>query len=231
MIRTAYKILVASILFLLCGCAATLKPQLVYRAGAVVETLSATASLSISKGDQGMGSSGYLLYQRPGRMRLVILSPFGTTVMEAIMTGDQITIVNSSKGVAFTGRMADLPRKGEGDTWRHARWVMDTDPPGSSVRDGSLERVNSMGDKELVNFADGLVVSKSLANGDMVRYGDYELVNGVPLATEIIMDSHDGGRFRIKITEPEVNGELAAEAFLPRLDGLKVYPLSALQGP
>ena len=56
-------------------------------------------------------------------------------------------------------------------------------------------------------------------------------MNGVPLATEIVMDSHDGGRFRIRISEPEVNAELAPDAFSIRLDGLTGYPLSELQGP
>lgn len=231
MIRTGFHIFVVTALILINGCALVPKPPLVYQPGAVVETLSAAASLSISKGDQGMGSSGYLLYQRPDRMRLVVLSPFGTTIMEMIMVGDQVTIVNTSKGIAFIGRMEDLPRKGEGETWRHARWVMDIDPPGSSVRDGSVTRVNSFGLEEQVTYENGLVVSKSLANGDSVSYGDYELVNGVPLATEIVMDSHDGGRFRIKVTEPEVNSELSTEAFQARLDGLTVYPLAALQEP
>ena len=219
------------ILLMTYGCASIPKPLLSYQPGAVVETLSATASLSISKGGQGMGSNGYLLYQRPDRMRLVILSPFGTTLMEAIVTGKRITIISNSKGVAFSGNLEDLPRTGQGDTWRNARWVMDTDPPGSLVGNGSLERVNSMGDKEQVTFENGLVVSKSLTNGDMVRYRDYMLVNGVPLATEIIMDSHDGGRFRIKVSEPEVNAELAADAFKPHLDGFTMYPLSAMQEP
>ena len=178
-----------------------------------------------------MGSNGYLLYQRPDRMRMVILSPFGTTMMEAIVTGSRITIISNSKGEAFSGTLEELPLTGQGETWRNARWVMDTDPPGSFAGDGSLERVNSMGDKEQVTFENGLVVSKSLANGDMVRYRDYLLVNGVPLATEIIMNSHDGGRFRIKVTEPEVNAELAADAFIPHLEGLTLYPLSALQEP
>ncbi|MBC8019516.1 MAG: DUF4292 domain-containing protein [Verrucomicrobia bacterium] len=218
-------------LLLPCGCASAPKLPLVYQPGAVVDTLSATASFSISKGDQGMGSNGYLLYQRPDRMRLVILSPFGTTLMEAIVTGNRITIISNSKGEAFSGSLEELPRTGQGETWRNARWVMETDPPGSFVGDGSLERVNSMGAKEQVTFEKGLIVSKSLANGDMVRYRDYLLVNGVPLATEIIMDSHDGGRFRIKVTEPEVNAELAGDAFIPHLEGLKLYPLSALQEP
>jgi hypothetical protein len=178
-----------------------------------------------------MAGNGYLLYQRPDRMRMVILSPFGTTMMEAVVAGKRITIISNTKGEAFSGNLEELPRKGQGEIWRNARWVMETDPPGSFVGDGSMERVNSMGDKERVTFENGLVVSKSLANGDMVRYRDYLLVNGVPLAAEIIMNSHDGGRFRIKVTEPEVNAELAADAFIPHLEGMTVYPLSALQEP
>ena len=231
MTRYVFSALLTATLLLPCGCAFVQKAHLTYQPGAVVDTLSATASLSISKGEQGMGSNGYLLYQRPDRMRMVILSPFGTTMMEAIVTGDRITVVNNSKGVAFSGTLEELPRKGEGETWRHARWVMDTDPPGSFAGDGSRERTNSMGEREVVTYEDGLVVSKTLDNGDMVRYRDYILVNGVPLATEIIMDSHDGGRFRIKITEPEVNAELAVDAFIPRLDGMTVYPLAAMQEP
>ena len=231
MIRLTLSALLAVTLLLPCGCATFTTAQLTYQPGVVVDTLSATASLSISRGEQGMGSSGYLLYQRPDRMRLVILSPFGTTLMEAIVTANRITIINNAKREAFSGLLEDLPRIGQGGTFFHARWVMDTDPPGYFVGDGSQERVNSIGDRERVTFENGLVVSKTLDNGDMVRYLDYELVNGVPLASEIIMDSHDGGRFRIKLTEPEVNAELSPDAFSTRLEGLKVYPLSLLQGP
>jgi outer membrane lipoprotein-sorting protein len=227
--RFYISLLLIVILLLTCGCATFQKPPLAYRPGAVVETLSAEVSLSITRGEQGMGSNGYLLYQRPDRMRMIILSPFGTTIMEAVVTGDRISIINNSKRVAFSGYLEELPDVGEGGTWRHARWVMEMDPPGSFAGDGTVERVNSMGDKERVTFENGLVVSKSVTNGDMVRYLDYILVNGVPLATEIIMDSHDGGRLRIKVTEPEVNAELAADAFIPRLEGLKLYPLSVLQ--
>jgi outer membrane lipoprotein-sorting protein len=229
--RCIFSLLIVITLLLPCGCAFVPKPALTYQPGVMVETLSATASLSISKGDQGMGSNGYLLYQRPDRMRLVILSPFGTTLMEAIVTGSRITIISNTKGEAYSGTLEELPRTGQGETWRHARWVMDTDPPGTFAGDGSLERINSMGDRERVTFENGLVVSKTLDNGDMVRYRDYMLVNGVPLATEIIMNSRDDGRFRIKVTDPEVNAELAAHAFIPHLDGMTVYPLSALQEP
>jgi len=220
-----------SVLALIAGCAVfTPKPPLEYRPGAQVDTLSAAVSLSITKGEQGMGANGFLLYQRPDRMRVVILSPFGTTLMETVVAGEQVTVVDNSKGVAFRGMLSELPQQGEGDTWRQARWVMDVPSPGSSVRDGSVERTNGTGLQERVTFENGLVVAKSLSNGDEAHYNDYVVVNGVPVATEIIMYSRDGGRFRIKINEPEVNTGLAPEAFTPHLDNLTLYPLSALQG-
>ena len=217
------------LLLLMSGCALTPRVPLAYQAGTLVETLSAAASFSISKGEQGMSSNGYLLYQRPGRMRMVVLSPFGTTLLEAIVSGDMITIVNSSERVAFSGRLDELPDQGEGQTWRHARWVMDVDPPGAALKDGTLTRFNSLGEREQVVYQDGLVISKLLDNGDMARYGDYIVINGVPLATEILMDSSNGGHFRIRISEPEVNAELSPEAFIPNLDGFSILPLTDLR--
>lgn len=229
--RHIFLLSLMAALSLVSGCALFApKPPLEYRPGVQVDTLSAAVSLSITKGEQGMGANGFMLYQRPDRMRMVILSPFGTTLMETVVAGDQVTVVDNSKGVAFRGALAELPQQGQGETWRQARWVMEVPAPGSSLRDGSLERTGSMGLKERVTFENGLVVAKSLANGDEAHYNDYEVVNGVPLATEIIMYSHDGGRFRIKITEPEVNTELSPEAFTPHVDNLTLYPLSALQG-
>jgi outer membrane lipoprotein-sorting protein len=220
-----------SALSLVSGCAAiTPKPLPEYRPGAQVDTLSAAVSLSIKKGKQGMGANGFLLYRRPDRMRVVILSPFGTTMMETIVAGEQVTIVENSKGIAFSGLLAELPEQGNGDTVRQARWVMDVPIPGSSLRDGSVERTNNMGQKEQVTFENGLVVAKSLSNGDEAHYNDYVVVNGVPLATEIIINSHNGDRFRISISEPEVNTDLSPEAFTLHLDSLTLYPLSALKG-
>jgi outer membrane lipoprotein-sorting protein len=219
-------------LALVSGCAAfTPKKPLEYRAGAQVDSLSAAVSLSIKRGKQGMGANGFLLYRRPDRMRVVILSPFGTTMMETIVAGEQVTIVESSKGVAFSGLLAELPEQGNGDTVRQARWVMDVPIPGSSLRNGSVERTNNLGLKERVTFENGLVVAKSLPNGDEAHYNDYVVVNGVPLATEIIISSHNGDRFRISISEPEVNTDLSPDAFTPRLDSMTIYPLSALKGP
>ncbi len=212
----------------LAACATT-KPPVSYTPGARVNTLSTLVSLSVNKGDQGMGASGYLLYQRPDQMRMVILSPFGTTIMEVFLVGDNITIVDISKSIAFSGLIADLPEKGAGENWRHARLLMDIDGLDSGPKSGTMERISKAGLHETITFENGLVVSRRMPNGDEVIYNDYAIVNGVPLASEIIMHSESGGRFRIKISEPEVNGELSADAFSPKLDGLTIYPLEALQ--
>lgn len=213
---------------LLGACAAT-TPNLTYTAGARVETLSAPVSLSVSNGDQGMGASGYLLYKRPNRMRMVILSPFGTTIMEVFVTGDRITIVDIANSAAYNGLIADLPEDGEGRTWRNARWAMEIDVPDGGPRSGTLERVTRDGARETLTFENGLLTSRRLASGDEVTYGDYSVVNGVPLASEIIMYPSSGGRVRIKVSEPEVNAGLEPESFTPNLDGLAVYPLTALR--
>lgn len=213
---------------LLGACAAT-APILAHTAGARVETLSAPVSLSVSNGDQGMGASGYLLYQRPDRMRMVILSPFGTTLMEVFVAGDRITIVDIANSTAFSGPIADLPDKGEGKAWRNARWAMEMDAPDDAPRNGTMERVTRDGVQESLTFENGLLTARRLASGDEVTYGDYSVVNGVPLASEIIMYPASGGRVRIKVSDPEVNTVLAQESFTPNLAGLAVYPLTALQ--
>lgn len=221
---------IIAITLLASACAIIPKPPLEYLPGAVVETLSADVSLSVTNGDHGMGANGILLYRRPDRMRMVILSPFGTTLMDVFVSGDRITIVDSSKGEAYSGLISDLPSGEAGDTWRLIRWVLDVDPPASAVRNGGLVRKNSQGIWERVEFKDGLLVEKSLPGGDEIRYNDYVVVHGVPLATEIIMENKAGARFRVKINAPEVNIGLDPDAFTPRLDGLTLLPLAAIKG-
>jgi hypothetical protein len=224
------KNIIIAITLLVSACALAPKPPLEYLPGAVLETLSADVSLSVTSEDHGMGANGLLLYRRPDQMRMVILSPFGTTLMDVFVSGDRITIINRSQGEAYSGLVDDLPAGVEGDTWRLVRWVLEIDPPDGAVRDGGLLRRNRQGVWERVEFKNGLVVEKSLPGGDELRYNDYVVVNGVPLASEIIMVNRAGVRFRVKINEPEVNTELDPDAFTPRLDGLKLLPLSALKG-
>ena len=123
-------------LLLLTACATFATPPLDYRPGAVVETLSSAVSLSVHATDSSMGGSGYLVFRRPDQLHLVVLSPFGTTMMEAFALGDRITLIYPSRSTAYVGRFDELPDKGGLQGWRLMRWVMDADPR----EDNTVER-------------------------------------------------------------------------------------------
>jgi len=217
-------------LLLLTACATVPAPPLDYRTGAVVETLSSAVSLSIHAADSRMGGSGYLLFRRPDQLHLVVLSPFGTTMMEAFALGDRITLVYPSRTTAYIGSFDELPDKGGLQGWRLMRWVMDADAFGDMTLNGTVERTSKSGFSEKVTYENGLVTAKESSTGDHVQYRNYSVVNGVPLAGELDMRNGRGDRIRIVLDEPEVNTHINDAVFTPQLDGLTIIPLSAVQG-
>ena len=217
-------------LLLLSACATVPTPPLDYRPGAVVETLSSAVSLSIHAAESRMSGSGYLLFRRPDQLHLIVLSPFGTTLMEAFALGDRITLVYPSRATAYVGNFNELPEKGGLQGWRLMRWVMDADPSGELPLSGTVERVSKTGSSEKVTYENGLVAAKESSAGDQVQYRNYAVVNGVPLAMELDLRNDRGDRIRIVLDEPEVNTVLDDAVFTPQLDGLTIMPLSAIQG-
>ena len=217
-------------LLLLTACATMPTPPIDYRPGAVVETLSSAVSLSIHTNDSSMGGSGYLVYRRPDQLHLVVLSPFGTTMMEAFALGDRITLIYPTRSTAYVGRFDELPDKGGLQGWSLMRWVMDADPHADRHLSGAVERISKLGFSEKVTYENGLVASKESTAGDRVNYGKYSAVNGVPIAAELELRNGRDDRIRIVLDEPELNTPLDAAVFAPRLDGLTVMPLSAIQG-
>lgn len=217
-------------LLLLTSCATVTTPPVDYRPGAVVETLSSAVSLSIRTSDSSLGGGGYLVYRRPDQLHLVVLSPFGTTMMEAFAIGDRITLLYPSRSTAYVGRFDELPEKGGLQGWRLMRWVMDADPHEDHRFGGTVARVNKLGFAEKVTYENGLVTSKESAAGDRVRYGRYAAVGGVPVAAELDLRNGRDDRIRITLDEPEINTPLEDAVFAPHLDGMTVLPLSAIQG-
>jgi hypothetical protein len=216
-------------LLLLTACATVPTQPLDYRQGAVVETLSSAVSLSIRTADRSMSASGYLVYRRPDQLHLVVLTPFGTTILEAFALGDRITLLYPSRSIAYEGSFDELPDKGGLQGWSLMRWVMDADPRGGKPENGTVERTSKLGFSEKVTFENGLVTAKESIAGDHVYYSNYVVVNGVPVAAELDLRNQREDRFRITLNEPEVNTPLDAAVFVPRLDGVTIMPLSAIQ--
>jgi len=212
------------------GCASTSKSLLDYQAGAVVDTLSSPVSLSIHTTDRSMGGHGYLLYRRPDQLHLLVLSPFGTTLFEVFALGERITLVYPAQSTAYSGRFDELPERGGLQGWRLMRWIMEADPPGEGLLNGNVERMGRQGFIEKVTFENGLVTAKTSPDGDQVFYSNYAVVNGVPVAGVVELRNNREDRIRIKLNEPEVNNSLDESAFTPRLQGMTILPLSAIQG-
>ena len=217
-------------LLLLSSCATVAAPPVDYRPGAVVETLSSAVSLSIHTSDSSMGGNGYLVFRRPDQLHLAVLSPFGTTMMEAFALGDRITLMYPFRSTAYVGRFDELPDKGGLQGWRLMRWVMDADPHEDQRFSGAVARVNKLGFTEKVTYENGLVTSKESPAGDRVNYGRYSAVNGAPVAAELALRNGRDDRIRIILDKPEVNAPLDNAVFAPHLDGMTVLPLSAIQG-
>lgn len=216
-------------LLLLSACSTAL-PALNYSPGASLDTLSAAVSLSVTTADHGMSGSGFMVYRRPDQLHLVLLSPFGTTLLEIFSHGERITLLYPGSSTAYVGRIADLPDKGGLQGWRLMRWVMDADPAGSNDVNGTFERIGLQGVAEKVTYQNGLVTEKRTNNGEQVYYSRYSVVGGVPFAAELELRNAQEDRIRIVLDEPEVNTPLDQAVFQPHLEGITILPLSELKG-
>jgi hypothetical protein len=177
-----------------------------------------------------MSGNGFLVYRRPDQLHLVLLSPFGTTLIEIFSRGEQITLLYPGSSTAYVGRIADLPEKGGLQGWRLMRWVMDAEPSVTTGQTGTVERIGAEGIVEKVTFENGLVTEKSTKKGEKVYYSRYTVAGGVPFAAELDLRNKQDDRIRIVLDEPEVNTPLDEGAFQPRLEGMKILPLSELRG-
>ena len=195
--------------------------------GTSLDTISSSVSISFSSPEKSVSARGVMVYQQPDKLRLVVLTPFGTTALEAFMVGDHLTLLHASKGVAFSGPVSQIPADVGQRGWGMMRWVLASSLP--SDKDGVYQRPWQEG-TEAVTVRDGLLVEKKLTTGEKVTYDRHAVVAGLVLAEELVMENAEGDRIRLLLEEPEVNVALPDNAFVPRLEGLRLLPLSELKG-
>lgn len=219
------------LLLTLSGCATLPKPQTPYLPGAQVETLTAMVSLSVKTDKGSLGGNGYMIYRRPDRFHLVILTPFGTTAVEMFADDGRLTFVVPSKGVAYAGTFDELPEEGALQGWRLMKWVVEGDPLFDPGKPGAVERTDAAGRKVTAFYdGEGLLVRKLSADGDEVVYRDYRSADGVPFPSVIEFTDRRGARVRIAFDEAEINGPVEDAALTPNLDGITVLPLASFKG-
>lgn len=195
-----------------------------------VRTLQSEVSMSLKASGKSIGGRGYLVFREPDRFHLVMLSPFGTTVVEIYVAGDRITCLVPSKQAAYQGAISELPDRNGLRAWGLVRWVIDQPPPGA-VAPGTHEYLTADGKKETLSFDEhGLLTGKTNAEGDRVTYSQYHDRNGVAFPSTIVMANSMGDTVKMVFDDPEINSPLEDAVLTPNLEGMEVLPLSAFRG-
>lgn len=194
-----------------------------------LETLSSSINISFRNSKRSLSGRGYMVFRQPDQMRLIVLSPFGTTILEAGMVGGYLTLAYPTKGEVYLGPVQDLP-KGTGQQGvSMLQWVLNMKTPHNAPINGVFERSGRNNVKEEISISNGLVTGKWLSSGEQVRYRNYTILNGVALPQELIMESAEGDRIKITLVEPEVNLALEQQVLNVSMEGLRMLPLKVLR--
>ncbi|HEY6874510.1 MAG TPA: lipoprotein insertase outer membrane protein LolB [Geobacteraceae bacterium] len=215
---------------LISGCAAPPRQPLTgLIPGKEVETLQSAVSISIRTPDRSMGARGFLLFKRPDRFHLAVLSPFGPTLADIYSDGERFTCVIPSRQTAYSGLIAELPDREGLRAWAMMRWVVEKTPvAGPAV---VRENVNGAGVRERLYYDDlGLLERKETVAGDRVAYRDYRNVDGVAFPGSIELTDSHSDMVTVLFEEPEVNKPVEETALTPRLEGVAVLPFSEFHG-
>jgi outer membrane biogenesis lipoprotein LolB len=227
------RVVLMGALLLLSSCATRPQPKppvAPLSPGKETETLLSPISVAIKAGEQSSGGRGYLIFKRPDRFHLVILSPLGTALFEVFTEGERITCLIPARDTAYRGLVSDLPELSPLKGWGLMRWVAER-PPAAGPVPGVVEYTNGSGSHERVHYdAHGLVQWKENEEGDKVVYSDYEEMNGVALPRTVELYGRSGESVRIVFEEPEVNQPVEDAALTPNLEGMKILPLADFKG-
>jgi len=227
---TGYRLLFFAALLFLAGCAAPPKPPLTGLVpGREVETIQSAITISVKTSHRNMGGRGFLVFKRPDRFHLAVLSPFGPTLADIYSDGERFTCVVPSRQTAYSGRIDELPDRDGLKAWGMMRWVVEPAPsPGPAL---FRDRLNGSGVRERLFYDElGLLVRKETAEGDRVDFRDYRNVDGVALPESIELANPQGDTVRIAFDDPEVNRPVEEKALQPDLAGLTVLPFSSFKG-
>jgi hypothetical protein len=218
-------------LLLAAGCASVPKVQVPFRAGTTVETLASAVAISVKAPRVNTGGRGYMLFQRPDRFHLVMLTPFGTTALETFSADDRLTILIPSKGEAYTGTFADMPADSPLQGWRMIRLLAADESFYDPMKRGAVEkRSGTMGEITSYYNGTGLLEKEAFSGGEEVSFRGYLSADGVPFPGIIEFTDNNGSRVKITFDEPEVNGTLDSAALSPNLEGIKLLPLASFKG-
>lgn len=212
----------------LSACATGRKPVVGIVSGREVETLQSPISVSVRSGEHGTSGRGYLIFKKPDRFHMAILSPFGLTAFEIFSDSDRLTCVIPSRQTAYSGFFSELPESNALKSMEMLKWVV-ARPPAAGPPPGSRELITNNGDHYYYDHY-GLIERKVSPAGDQVIYEDYHSISGVAVPGTLIIESRFGTTIRIVFDEPEINTAVEESALTPNLQDYTVLPLAQFKG-
>lgn len=212
------------------GCAAVpTKPLTGIVPGREVETVQSAVTISIRTPQGSRGGRGFLVFKRPDRFHMAILSPFGLTLLDVFSADDRLTCLVPSRNTAYSGTIDQLPAREGLRSWGLMRWIVEKTPvAGPAIR---REQVTADGRREEIYYdRQGLVVRKETEDGDRVAYKEYHVYDGVAFPSVIELATADGEEVRLTFDDPELNKPVDDSVLTPQLAGVTVLPFSAFRG-
>jgi outer membrane lipoprotein-sorting protein len=205
--------------------------QVPFRLGATLETVAAMVTISVKTPQINTGGHGYMVYQRPDRFHLAVLTPFGTTAMEIYSSNDRLTIVIPSKGEAYTGAFDEIQGDSPLRGWRMLRLMAVDEPLFDPAKQGTVEK-SRKASGEITSFFDGtgLLVQEKFSSGEEVFFRNYQSEEGVPFPSAIEFIDRSGSRVKITFDDPEINKPVDNAALIPNLEGMSLLPLASFKG-
>jgi hypothetical protein len=196
----------------------------------MLETVAAMVTISVKAPQINTGGHGYMVYQRPDRFHLVMLTPFGTTALEIYSSDDRLTIVIPSKGEAYTGTFDEMPYASPLRGWRMIRLLAVDEPLFDPMKQGTAEK-SSKASGEITSFYDGtgLLQRENFSSGEEVFFRNYQSEEGVPFPSVIEFIDRNGSRVKITFNEPEINKPVDNASLVPNLEGITLLPLASFK--
>ncbi len=194
-----------------------------------IDTLQGAVNISLFSAAGQMSGNGVMFYQRPESFRLTILAPFGQSILDIVVNGEQVVCIIESRKKAWQGTVRDLPEQLGMKVWPLLKWVVEPPYPAGPSLERSFTRAD--GTVEKVHYdAAGFVQKKINAVGDEVAYSDYRIADRIAVPNVIEIKTVAGSRLKLTFDEPEINRPIDSDILSPQLDRYEILPLADFRG-
>jgi hypothetical protein len=200
-----------------------------------IETLKGFVKISTSdiEGKSTGSISGYMALRNPDKVRFSYIGPFGVTLFEVVINGDDIVLYSLQDTIAYVGKIKNKKTGNPGgvnifsqdglgnlfsrpsgdrflienlDTEIILYGIKDTELGPETIEKTVISRTD-MRPETKERFFGGVAVSRT-------TYNEYQDIDGVPVPTTITIDDLAfGDSIKIAMSNISLNGTMSEDAF------------------